>query len=76
MEIHNLDKIISRHLHESDNDRYDSSTRCAITIWVPASIKEKYNHLQKISNKSFSKVLNEITTTSIDLGFDKIKEKG
>lgn len=37
-----------------------------VTLWIPTSSKEKYDLIQKMSGRKFSKVLRKVLVKSID----------
>jgi hypothetical protein len=55
-----LDDILGSFNPKAPEGEYSLKDRRPITIWVPASAKTAYDHLQEVSGRRFSKKAREI----------------
>lgn len=66
MRAKSLDEILSGFNPSESTSESSLKQRDAVTIWLPPAAKARYDRLQELSNRRFSKKVREILLAAIE----------
>jgi hypothetical protein len=68
MEVKSLDEIFC----DYNVTKRTKVKKMAVTVWVPVESKERYDKLQELSERDYSKKLSELFVVAVNNDFQKV----